>query len=632
VAAEGSALIGVDDLEPPEWAAADAQVAAAGVLRTLGALPAVAVVVGRLSWETSRRLTLLSAVLHLVSGCVTAFGLYATAGVFTSLLEAGPTPQRLVASLPSIALVVGSFALRGLLDAAVGAVQGALGPRVRAHVQDRLNVEIAQVELVAFEDPDFRELVRQGGRHGVQSVEMSIRSVSDLASSSVSVVAAVVTAGLLDPLLAPVLLLAAAANGWAAMRAAKMRYESFLRMVTQNLRLFVVENLLTARDVAVERQALTLQEVLIAEHRRISGVVTAESVRLERRASAVRLLGRTLAGIGTGVSYGVLGLLLYLSIMPLALAGAAVVAMRTASTSLSSVMHGVNSLYEHSFYVAFYERLLREARARGRAPTGVSAPPDPGLIELDDVSFTYPDSERAALSGVTLKIRRGEVVALVGQNGSGKTTLGKLITGLYAPSAGTVRWDGVDLALADPRTVHSRVSVISQEPARWPMTAGHNVRIGRLELDDPDGTAWERAVVRSGADEVIATLPRGEHSVLSKQFRDGQEISGGQWQRIGVARGIYRDAAVLVADEPTAALDAKAEARVFAGLQHASRTGDDERRTTVLVTHRLANVRDADRIVVLEEGRVAQHGTHDELMAEGGPYRELFDIQASAYR
>ncbi|WP_199442699.1 ABC transporter ATP-binding protein [Umezawaea beigongshangensis] len=630
--AESSALIGVDDLEPPKWAAVDARVAGTGVLRTLGALPAAAAVVVRLSWETSRRLTLLSAVLHLVSGCVTAFGLYATAGVFTSLLEQGPTPQRLVASLPSIALVVGSFALRGLLDAAVGAVQGALGPRVRAHVQDRLNVEIARVELVAFEDPDFRELVRQGGRHGVQSVEMSIRSVSDLASSSISVVAAVVTAGLLDPLLAPVLLLAALANGWAAMRAAKMRYESFLRMVTQNLRLFVVENLLTARDVAVERQALTLQDVLIAEHRRISGVVTAEAVRLERRSSAVRLLGRTLAGIGTGVSYAVLGLLLYLSVMPLALAGAAVVAMRTASTSLSTVMHGVNSLYEHSFYVAFYEQLLHEARARGRAPTGVSAPSDPGVIELDDVSFTYPDSERAALSGITLKIRRGEVVALVGQNGSGKTTLGKLITGLYAPSGGTVRWDGVDLALADPRTVHSRVSVISQEPARWPMTAGHNVRIGRLELDDPDGTAWERAVAHSGADEVIETLPRGEHSVLSKQFRDGQEISGGQWQRIGVARGIYRDAAVLVADEPTAALDAKAEARVFAGLQHASRAGDDERRTTVLVTHRLANVRDADRIVVLEDGRVAQHGTHDELMAGGGPYRELFDIQARAYR
>jgi ATP-binding cassette subfamily B protein len=371
---------------------------------------------------------------------------------------------------------------------------------------------------------------------------------------------------------------------------------------------------------------LTLQDTLIAEHRRIAGEVTREAVRLEVRKNVVRLAGRTLAGFGTGIAYLVLGILLYVGAMPLALAGAAVVAMRTASTALSTTMYAVNQLYEHSFYIDFYRRLLSAAHARHHVSTGVTAPLDPSVIRLENVTFTYPDAERPALGGIDLEIRRGEVIALVGQNGSGKTTLGKLITGLYAPDIGRVLWDDVDIATADRQSVHARISVISQEPARWPMTAGHNIRVGRLNRDDPDGAGWAEAVDQSGARSVLDALPRGEHTVLSKEFKDGHEPSGGQWQRISVARGIYRDAAILVADEPTAALDAKAEATVFAGLQHATRD-----RTTILVTHRLANIRHVDRIILLEDGKITEQGTHEELIAHNGLYRELYEIQARAY-
>jgi ATP-binding cassette subfamily B protein len=397
-------------------------------------------------------------------------------------------------------------------------------------------------------------------------------------------------------------------------------------MVTRHLRLFVVENLMVARDVAVERFALTLQDTLIAEHRRIAGEVTREAVRLEVRKNLVRLAGRALAGLGTGTAYLVLGILIYVGAMPLALAGAAVVAMRTASTALSTTMYAVNQLYEHSFYIDFYRRLLSTAHARHHVSTGVTAPDDPRVIRLEHVTFTYPDADRPALSDIDLEINRGEVIALVGQNGSGKTTLGKLITGLYAPDVGRVLWDDVDIATADRQSVHARISVISQEPARWPMTAGHNIRVGRLNRDDPDGAGWAEAVDQSGARSVLDGLPRGEHTVLSKEFKDGHEPSGGQWQRISVARGIYRNAAILIADEPTAALDARAEATVFAGLQHATRD-----RTTVLVTHRLANVRHVDRIIVLEDGKITEQGTHAELIAHDGLYRELYEIQARAY-
>ncbi|HEX4702483.1 MAG TPA: ABC transporter ATP-binding protein [Pseudonocardiaceae bacterium] len=627
-------LIGVEDLEPPKWASVDAQVAAAGVWRTVRSLPAMIGVVVRLAWTTSRALTVLAGVVHVASGCATAFGLFATTTVFSSLLAAGPTPHRLVASLPGIGLLLLSYAVRALLDGAVSAVEGALRPHVRRAAQDSVNEAVAGMELIAWEDSDFRELARQGGRHGPQAIDSSVRGIAEIASSLISMAAAMGTAGFLNPWLAPVLLFAALADAWAAMRAAKQGYAAFLSMVARQLRLDVIENVMVARDVAVERHALTLQATLLSEHRRIAADITRESVRLAYRQNTTRMIGRALAGIGTAMAYVVLGLLLFAGAMPLPLAGTAVVAMRQASNALSNTMHAINSLYEDSFYIAFYQELLTEARRRHRARTGISAPANPATIRVDAVSFTYPGEDTPTLREIDLTIRRGEVIALVGQNGSGKTTLAKLLVGLYTPTAGAVRWNDVDLADADPDTVHSQIAIIAQEPARWPMTAAHNIRIGRLDHDDTADERWRVALRDSGADEVLATLPHGPDTILSKQFTHGSDLSGGQWQRMGVARGIYRDAAVLVADEPTAALDAKAEARVFDGLRHATGTtgdGDRPHRTTILITHRLANIRHADRIIVLDRGRIVEQGSHEDLITEGGIYQELFDIQASAY-
>lgn len=215
-------LIGVDDLEPPRWASVDEQVADAGLWQTLRELPTTAAIVVRLSWATAPGLTLLAGIVQLLSGCATAFGLFATANAFTSLLESGPTPQRVVDSLPAIALVVGSFAIRGLLDSAVSAVQGTLTPRVRHAAQDEVNTAVAGVRLIKWEDADFRELARQGGYQGVTAAEASVRGIAEIASSLVSLIAAVVTTGLLSPWLVPVLLLATAADAWAAMKSAKL--------------------------------------------------------------------------------------------------------------------------------------------------------------------------------------------------------------------------------------------------------------------------------------------------------------------------------------------------------------------------------------------------------------------------
>ncbi|MFC9692856.1 ABC transporter ATP-binding protein [Kribbella sp. NPDC056951] len=615
-------LVGVDEVTAPDWLQIGQQAAGSGLRTALRSLPGAVTLVSSLAWRTSRRLTLAVVVLQLAAGCVAAFGLLATADVLTALLAGGPTPDRLVAALPAVAQLVALLSGRAILDALGGAAQSALRPRIEQAAQHELHRAVADVSLIAFEDSEYVDLLRQGQERGVRSIEISVRGVTDLAKSMIQLVAAVVTAGLLHPLLAPLVLFAVVPEMLASARAVQLQYHSFLRMVSLRRRQSIASGLLTGRATAAEMRACTAGPALLAEYLRISTRLTKEAQRVEMAKSGVNLVGRAVAGLGTAIGFGVLGLMLYADWLPLALAGTAVMAMRLAGTALSNSMAGVTQIYENSLYIDLYTTLLQQTRRHTTPVTGKTAPSDPRRISLEAVSFTYPGQPEPALRDLNLVIRKGQTVALVGENGSGKTTLAKLLTGLYAPNEGRVCWNGIDLATVDAHTVHDRIAIVAQDPARWPMSAYDNIRIGRLESPND----LDQALAGSGADEVIAELPAGGDTVLSREFKAGRDLSGGQWQRIGLARGLYRDAPILVADEPTAAMDARAEQAAFESLRRIG-TG----RTKILITHRLVNVRYADLIVVLEHGRIVEQGSHAELLARGGVYAGLYELQASAY-
>ena len=626
-------LIGSGDMNTPYWALASERSANAGIRAVTKAAPRTIAVLGSWAWQASPPLTVLALAVQGLAATATALGLLATATVFTQLLAQGPTPERLLAALPGIALVVAAGVARGLLQAAVGALRSVLTPKIEQRAQDDLYAGLTEVELLAFDDPEFTGLVERASRHGLVAVRNGANLIGDLLAAFVSVVAAVVAAAVLHPVLAPLVLLAATPQAWASLRGTQLKMASFARTSASERRRDITGDLISERENATEVRAFTTQQVLLREHRRITADLTAEAIRVGQRQNLLATTGRALSAVGAGVGYVVLGLLIYTGRLPLPLAGTAIVAMRAAAQSVTNGVWTTNRLFDAGIYVELYRDCLAELRRRRRSEGTRRLLGDPETIELSDVSFRYPAQCQDALTGINLTLRTGEIVALVGENGSGKTTLAKLITGLYLPTDGTVQWDGVSTDKIDANDLHRHIALVPQEPVRWPMTAENNVRIGRIERADPDGADFDSAVSRAGADSVLADLPEGRTTVLSRAFKNGRDLSGGQWQRMSVARGLYRDAALVVADEPTSAMDARAENAVFNALRELSKQTDDERpRITVLITHRLANIRQADQIVVLSEGRIIEHGTHDELFAKAGTYHQLFALQANAYR
>jgi ATP-binding cassette subfamily B protein len=245
---------------------------------------------------------------------------------------------------------------------------------------------------------------------------------------------------------------------------------------------------------------------------------------------------------------------------------------------------------------------------------------------FEDVGFIYPGAERWAVRHLSFELKAGEVVALVGENGAGKTTLVKLLTRLYDPDEGRILLDGHDLREYDLDELRGNMGVIFQDFVRYNFTASDNIAVGKIAARD-DHARIERAAMQSQADEVIARLPAGYRQMIGKRFKNGVELSGGEWQKIAIARAYMRDAQVLILDEPTAALDARSEFEVFKRFKELS-----EGKTAVLISHRFSSVRMADRILVLAAGKVEAAGTHDELLARPGRYSELFELQAAGYR
>ncbi|MFD1545224.1 ABC transporter ATP-binding protein [Nonomuraea guangzhouensis] len=602
------------------WESHDDELLTASLSKIARRLPYLVMSALRMAWEAHRRDTIIALAGNLVAGVFTVYGLVATSDVLASLFAGGPTPERVRAALPSLALVAAAAGLRGALVTAATWAQARLKVQVERLAETRLFELTTQVELTAFDDDEFHNAMRRARDSGVPDAAGVVEATVAVIGGAVGVLASAVALGLMHPLLTPLLLVTVVPAGWAAVRAARLQYQAYYRLSAARRRKFMLSDLMAERLPAAEVRAFALRDFLLGEYGNVADLEQDVQLDVARRRAVTKAAGDLLTGAATVAVYAALAGLLAVGVIPLPVAGAAVLAIRAGQMSLAGLVQMMNRLYEAGLYFGDYLSFRALAASHVRQPSGTEAPEPSGRLTADQVTFSYPGASGPALTGISVSVGFGEVIALVGENGSGKTTLAKLLAGLYRPDSGTIRWDGADLADLDTRGL---ISVIAQDHTRWPLTLRENILMGR-PLDEERLAA---AAAAAGADEVVAGLAHGYDSLLDQRFRGGHDLSGGQWQRIAVARGFYRDAALVIFDEPTSALDARAEHALFERIRkHA------DGRSIVLITHRLASVRYADRIYVLDHGRVAQQGTHAELMEEGGSYADMYTLQAQAYR
>jgi ATP-binding cassette subfamily B protein len=388
---------------------------------------------------------------------------------------------------------------------------------------------------------------------------------------------------------------------------------------------FYLQDVLTGWRGAKEVRAFGLGPELLRRWDELwDGFLTALRLQL-RRKMRLSLIGRVGA-----VFFALLALFVLLELLAhhdisLASAGAAGMALLLLSARVEGVSNSSGGLYESGLFLRDLDSFLALRQRYEQALPTAAAPTGFECLTVEGLSFRYPSSDVLALEGVDLEVRSGEIIALVGENGSGKTTLSKLLAGLYEPTAGRIMWDGQDIAQFDPASLRRSVAVIFQDFIPYALPAAQNIGVGRPEaIDDIDGIV--AAAKQSGADSFISKLPQGYDNYLMSIFEGGRDLSLGQWQRVALARAFFRNAPLVILDEPSSALDPRAEADLFDRIRELLAG-----RTVLLVSHRFSSVRSADRIYVMKEGAVAEHGTHDALMQQNGLYAELFTLQASAY-
>ena len=524
-----------------------------------------------------------------------------------------------------VLLLAGATALTAVIASVQAGLGRYAGELVAAVMWQRVLHVATRVDLRKFESARFYDRLQ---RVQASALTRPYQITYGLVATIGAVVASIgllVAIMLVQPALLPLLLIAGVPVLITSRRQSQLEFD-FLARQTQSMRLRTYLTWVqTGRDEAKEVRAFGLARNF---GKRLN-TLYAEYL----RDLAQHLLQRSkLGAIGSLGSAVLLALTLVLLVwlistgrLSIAEAAAALVAIRLLASQVQNGFTGVQAIFESGLFIDDLDGFLTLAPAAEGGSREIAPPAEFRRIRADAVSFSYPGRSQLALQAANIEINSGEVVALVGENGSGKTTLAKVIAGLYEPGSGAVRWDGIDVRGFRPELFRERVAIIFQDFVRYALSAEENIAIARPD-DEIDHAAIREAAKIADADAFLSALPAGYQTPLSRRFAGGHELSGGQWQKVAIARAFYRRAPLVIIDEPTASLDARAEYELFSSLHEVLRG-----RTALIISHRFSTVRTADRIYVLDHGRVVEHGSHDELMDLGGRYAELFHLQASAY-
>jgi ATP-binding cassette subfamily B protein len=581
----------------------------------------------RIVWQSGPLVVSLGLVFRLISSLVPLAALGITKLIIDGIVYAVSNHQHVKPLLWWLVAAEFAIAIVGsILARTIDYLDALLADKYTRHISIRVMKHSAELDLIAYEDPIFydrleRARVQATDRLGmIQSIGRLVQQVITATAMSVSIL--VFSPWLLLFLIAGIIPAFLGESHFAFLGYAKNFRQTPVRRELDYLRV-----LGGSREAAKELKLFGLKDFLIGRFTSLSDQIYRENVDLARR----RLIaGSFLSMIGTAGYYSAYVYVIwrtvtgFLTIGTLTFLTGAVV---QASTNIEQIFSSLSSIADQALFLtdllAFFEM---QPTIRSK-PHALPAPrPIVRGFEFRNVSFRYPGTSRMVLNGLDFHLRAGERVALIGKNGEGKTTVVKLLTRLYDPVEGQILLDGVDLREYDLEDLYREIGVIFQDFMRYEMTARENIAVGRIDAIH-DLSLLKTAADKSMADEVIERLPLDYEQMLGRRFESGVDLSGGEWQKIALARAYLRDAQILILDEPTAALDARSEFEVF--QRFADLTAG---KSALFISHRFSTVRMADRIVVLENGRVAEDGNHKTLIDLAGRYAEMFEMQAATYR
>ncbi len=525
-------------------------------------------------------------------------------------------------------ILAGAVGLAALVMRSLASmVDQALSQTVTDQVTDLIHSQSIAVDLEYYENPRYHDILHRAQQEAPYRPTSIVNNLTSTGQALVSLVAMAALLLKLHWAVGLIILGAAIPGALVRLRFSRKLFAWQQDRTPVERQSEYAHQLLIDSTHAKEIRAFGMGERFRGWYRDLRGQLRRELIGLTVR--------RSLADLAAGVAavLAVFGTFAYIAWrtvrgdISLGMMVAYYQAFQTSLGSLQAVLRGFNNLYEDSLFLSYFDDFmaLRPTIVSPVQPRPMPRPMTGGIC-FDEVDFSYPGTERTALKGISLNIRPGEVTALVGPNGSGKTTLVKLLCRLYDPTSGAITLDGVDLRSFDVDGLRRDISVVFQDYSRYQLSARENIRLGDVHVnaDDP---AIEAAARDAGVHEVIAALPHGYDTSLGRWFDQGEELSVGEWQKIALARAFVRNTQILVLDEPTSALDPQAEWDVFRHIKALAHG-----RSVVLVSHRFSTVRTADRIHIFDQGRIVESGTHEALVAQGGRYAQMYEVQARAYQ